>query len=65
MANLVLKVCRACKKKQNVQQEASSCYHCRSVLEVFTETESKPPKTKKRHFRHRNQEKVFAREMRR
>lgn len=63
MANLVLKGCCACAKRQNVREEVLTCYHCGNTLEVVSEILVKPPKVKKRHFR-RQQERAFMLEMR-
>ena len=63
MANLVLKQCCACAKRQNVGKEITKCFVCGSILEVVIEPPAKPPKIKKGH--RRRQEKVCVREMRR
>lgn len=46
---LVLKECRACNKKQNVQSSVVKCYDCGSVLDIVDapkESFAKPKKGK-------------------
>jgi len=55
MAKSVLKECRACKKRQTVDNDRTHCYICGSILNVVQAAPEKKPKMKKRQLRQRRQ----------